>query len=235
MGPSADTTGTLRAFQNVADSDGITLEYIPTLSQQTHYVPWVSWRYDRTTEPWLHWFTRVGGAVLYGTASLVVVAGVAALVAVAVYESTAIRLLVVVLALVSGPLSLLYLLPVLGDTEQRQTLSLGENRVLTRRERVVVAVCGAATVTVTFVVDPRLVGGLLVVGLGSWLPAAVCASQGYLDPETATLATRYREWDLGAVTGFEARGIGPLTVITLDAAGSGATGRPPRGGVRADS
>jgi len=210
----------------VADSGGTTLEYIPTPDENAVMSPRIPWRYDRTTEPWLRWLMRVGGAVLYGTALLVVAGGVAAVGAVALEGSTTVRLLVVVLALVGGPVSLLYLLPVLGDAEQRRPLSLGES-ALDRRERVVAAICGAAAVTVTFVVDPRLAGGLLLVGLASWLLAAVCASRGHLDTETATVTTRYREWDLDGVTGFDTRRVGPLAVITFDAAGSGSTGRLP--------
>jgi fatty acid desaturase len=188
----------------------------------------VSWRYDTTTERWLYWLLLAGTAAVYGVFSVVLAGAAVALFLALVGGSTGLRLLVVVLALVGGPFSLLYLLPMLRDPAQRPTFYPdGVERRLHTRERVGAGVVGALVLAGSAWVDPRLAVGLFLGGACAGVLVLACSTRGRIDPETATAESGPREWDLSRVTGYTVRRIGPLAVVSLEASGPGSFGTVP--------
>ncbi len=188
----------------------------------------VSWRYDTTTERWLYWLLLAGAAAVYGAFGVVLAGAAVALFLALVAGSTELRLVVVVLALVGGPFSLLYLLPMLRDPAQRPTFYPdGVERRLRARERVTVGVVGALGLVGSAWVDPRLAVGLFLGGACAGLLALTCSTRGRIDPGTATAESGPREWDLSRVTGYTVRRMGPLALVTLGAAGPGSFGTVP--------
>ena len=188
----------------------------------------VSWRYDTTTERWLYWLLLAGAAAVYGVLGVVFAGAAIALLLALVSGSTEFRLLVVVLVLVGGPFSLLYLLPMLRDPAQRPTFYPdGAERRFRTRERVAVGVVGALVLAGSAWVDPRLAIGLFLGGACAGLLALTCSTRGCIDPGTATAETGSREWDLSRVTGYTTRRAGPLAVVSLGAAGPGSFGTVP--------
>ena len=188
----------------------------------------VSWRYDYTTEPWLRWCLLAGVAAVLGGYLGALAGAATSLVVLLVAGSVEVRLLVVLLALVGGPFSLLYLLPMLRDPDQRPTLYPEdvEGRVLTR-ERVVASVVGAVVLGAAFRFEPLLGVGLFLAGALAGLLALLCSTRGRIDPGTATAETGSREWDLSRVTGYTTHRAGPLAVVSLQASGPGAFGTVP--------
>lgn len=188
----------------------------------------VSWRYDHTTERWLRWLLFASAAAVYGAFGVVLAAAGVALVVALVAGSTELRLLAVVLALVGGPFSLLYLLPMLRDPAQRPTLyPNGVERRLRSRERVAAVVVGVIVLAAAAWVESRLAVGLFLGGACAGLLALACSTRGRIDPEAATAETGVREWDLSRVTGYGVRRVGPLAVVSLDASGPGRLGTVP--------
>lgn len=188
----------------------------------------VSWRYDTTTERWLYWLLLAGVAAVYGAFGVVLAGAAVALLLALVGGSTGLRLLVVVLVLVGGPFSLLYLLPMLRDPAQRPTLYPdGVERWLHSRERMGAGVVGALVLAGSAWVDPRLAAGLFLGGACAGLLVLLCSTRGRIDPGTATAESGLREWDLSRVTGYTARRVGPLAVVTLEASGPGSFGTVP--------
>ncbi|WP_255198682.1 hypothetical protein [Halorarius litoreus] len=176
----------------------------------------VSWRYDATTQPWLRGLFLVGCGLLYGVPVLVLGAVTVLLGLLLWTGSWELRLLIGLFALVGGPLSLLYLLPMLRDPDQRPTFSPESvERTLSTRAKAVLGVGGASLLGVAWAVDPRLAGGLVAVGLLAGVAYAISATRGTLDPETATLRDRERTFDLSRVTGYRRRRLGPLALVTL--------------------
>ena len=187
----------------------------------------VSWRYDYGTEPWLRWLVRAGLAAVFG-----VYVGVLAMLAfvfltVLVAGGVEARLFAILLALVGGPFSLLYLLPMLRDRTQRPTTFTGQERVIPLKEHVAVTVGGALVLGGALLVDPRLAGGLFVGGLAAGVAGVVFSTRGEIDPGTATAADRAREWDLSRVTDYSTRRIGPFVVVSFSASGPGSFGAVP--------
>jgi hypothetical protein len=137
-------------------------------------------------------------------------------------------LLVVLLALVGGPFSLLYLLPMVRDPDQRPALypEGTERRILTR-ERVLAGVVGAVVLTVAFRVEPLLDGGLFVAGALAGLVAVLRSTRGRIDPEAGVLVTGEREWDLSRMTDYTVRRLGPFAIVSLDPSGPGRIGTVP--------
>jgi len=188
----------------------------------------VSWRYDHTTEPWLRWLLLASAAAVYGAFGVVLASAGAALLVALVAGSTELRLVVVVLVLVGGPFSLLYLLPIIRDPAQRPTLYPdGMERRLRTRERAVAGLLGALVLAGTMWVEPLLAVGLFLGGAGAGLLALLCSTRGRIDPGTATAESGPREWDLSRVTGYAVRRIGPLAVVSLEASGPGRFGTVP--------
>jgi hypothetical protein len=188
----------------------------------------VSWRYDHTTERWLRWCLLAGVAALFGAYALALAGAAVSLLLALVAGSTGLRLLVALLVLVGGPFSLLYLLPLLRDPDQRPRLLAGnaDGSILTR-ERVVAGVLGAVVLAASFRVEPHLGIGLFLVGALAGLVAVCCSTRGRIDPGTATAETGSREWDLSRVTGYTTRRAGPLAVVSLHASGPGRFGTVP--------
>jgi hypothetical protein len=176
----------------------------------------VSWRYDATTQPWLRALFLAGAGLVYGVYVLVAVATLTFFVAVLWTGSTGLRLIVVLLALVGGPLSLLYLLPVIRDPDQRPTLRLeGMEPVLSLRAKLVVGVVGAVVLALAAVVDRRLPLALGVCGTLAGLAYLTAATRGEVAPESRTIRNRTREFDLSPIEGYRTRTLGPLTLVTF--------------------
>lgn len=187
----------------------------------------VSWRYDYGTEPWLRWLVRAGLAALFGGYVGILALLAVAVVTILVAGRPELRLLVVVLALVGGPFSLLYLLPMLRDRSQRPRTFTGRERVIPIREHVACAAVGAAALGGAFLVDPRLAGGLVACGLAAGVVAYVCSTRGEIDPESGTAQNDSREWDLSRVTDYSTRRLGPFALVSLSASGPGSFGTVP--------
>lgn len=191
----------------------------------------VTWRYDATTQPWLRLLYLVGAAALHGLFLLLAVALLAVVALVLRGGSNEARLLVVVLALVGGPASLLYLLPMLRDPDQRPSFHPPEMTVgpgLSLRRRAALGGLGAAGLGAAWWVDPRLAGAVLAVGLLAGLTAVLVATRGSINPERAVLATAAREFDLNGVRGYRTRRLGPVALVRFAAAARpGRLGRAP--------
>ncbi len=140
---------------------------------------------------------------------------------------TELRLFVVLLALVGGPFSLLYLLPMLRDRSQRPTTFTGQERVISPREQVACAVTGALVLGGALLVEPLLAAGVFVAGVAAGVAGVVCSTRGEIDPESGTGENRSREWDLSRVTDYGTRRIGPLVLVSLSASGPGSFGTVP--------
>jgi hypothetical protein len=180
----------------------------------------VSWHQDATTDPWLRALFLLGAGLVYGVAVLVAGAGLATLALVLLTGSTAVRLLVVLLVLVGGPLSLVYLLPMVRDPDQRPTFYPESMRMAPRLSlprRAGLGVLAAALLATAWWLDPRLAAVLVAGGVLAGLAYALAASRGSIDPERATLDTGAREFDLGGVTGYRTRRLGPVALVSLSA------------------
>jgi hypothetical protein len=208
------------------DSTGNTL--LSTDSLPPSMPSTVSWRYDTTTERWLYWLLLAGATAVYGALGVVLVGAAVALLLALVSGSTGLRLLVVVLVLVGGPFSLLYLMPMLRDPAQRPTFyPEGVDRRLRTPERVAVGVVGALLLAGAVWVDPRLAAGLFLGGACAGVLTLACSTRGRIDPGTATAESGSREWDLSRVTDYTVRRFGPLTVVSFEASGPGSFGTVP--------
>lgn len=178
----------------------------------------VTWRYDATTQRWLRVLYLLAAALLHGVGVVVVVGGLT-LLGVALWTgSTEIRVLVVLLALVGGPVSLLYLLPILRDPDQRPSFYPEEMTVglaLSVRQRVALGLVGGTALAGSLLLDPRLTAAVAGAGVLAALTYGVTASRGTIDPERAVLDTGAREFELDRVTGYRSRRLGPLTLVTL--------------------
>jgi hypothetical protein len=176
----------------------------------------VEWRHDATTEPWLRVALLAGGALLHGVFALLLAAALAALVLVFWRGSWTLRALVVVLALVGGPFSLLYLVPAFADPEGRPWFGIeGVERPLTWPGRVALGVGGAAVLCGALWLSPALAATLTGLGALAGVTYFAFATRGRLDPATATLETQTREFDLGRVTDYRVRRVGPVAFVTL--------------------
>jgi hypothetical protein len=189
----------------------------------------VSWTYDYTTEPWLRWLARAGAAALVG-GYLAAFGSTAVVLVVAVLAGgPELWLLVAMFALVGGPFSLLYLLPLLRDPAQRRGLVFsGRERRVPLREWLACGVVGAVVLGASgLLVRPLLAVVLAASGLVAGLLAVLCSTRGAIDPATATAERGQREWDLSRVTGYETRRLGPLVLVSFQAAGPGRLGTVP--------
>lgn len=188
----------------------------------------VSWTYDYTTEPWLRWLARLGAAALVGGYLAYFGSAAAALVVALRAGGPAIWLLVAVLALVGGPFSLLYLLPVIRDPAQRRGLVFsGRERRVPLREWLAAGAVGAVVLGAIAFASPFLAGALFACGALAGLVAVLCSTRGTIDPGTATATRGQREWDLSRVTGYDTRRFGPLVLVAVEAAGPGRFGAVP--------
>lgn len=186
----------------------------------------VSWQYDHTTESWLRWLRRMAAGAVGGVYALLAAMFLGSLLGVLVAGSADLILLVVVFALVGGPFSLLYLLPMFADETQRPSFG-GSERQLPTRERIGSAVAGTLVLGGAWLVTPLLAGVVLACGLAAGFLALVCSTRGTIDATAATVETNYREWDLSRVRGYRRRRVGPLAVFTFDATGPGRFGAVP--------
>ncbi|AQL42004.1 hypothetical protein BV210_04395 [Halorientalis sp. IM1011] len=187
----------------------------------------VSWRYDYGTEPWLRWLVRAGMAAVFGVYAGILALGVLGVVLVFFVGSMEVRLFVLLLALIGGPFSLLYLLPMITDESQRKLPFTGREPRIPGRERVATGIVGGLTLAVAMVIDERLALALFAAGFLAGVVGVVCSTRGEIDPETATYADHYRERDLSRATDFSTRWIGPFVVVSLSASGPGSFGAVP--------
>lgn len=176
----------------------------------------VEWRHDATTEPWLRVALLTGSGLLYGAVTLF-----AALVAVGFglvlwTGSWTLRALVVVLLLVGGPFSLLYLVPAFADPDGRPSMGAGApDPPLSRRERATVGAVGAAVLAAGLWLSPALAAAVAGLGVLAGLTYLAFTTRGRLDPATATLETPTRSLDVGRATGYRVRRVGPVAFVTL--------------------
>jgi hypothetical protein len=176
----------------------------------------VAWRYDATSQPRLRVLFLAGVGLVYGVPLLVVGSAVVLLGFTLWYGSWELRLLVGLFALVGGPASLLYLLPMLRDPDQRPTFyPESVERPGSVRTRWAAGVVGAASLAVAWWVAVPLAAGLVAVAALAGLGYVLAATRGHVDPDAATLRLGPREFDLSPVTGYRTRRIGPLALVTL--------------------
>lgn len=188
----------------------------------------VDWRYDHTTEPWLRKALMIGAGVVFGAYTVFLGLALSAIALVLVEGSLGLRLLVVLLSLVGGPFSLLYLLPLARDRDQwPQFGPSGREPLLSIRGKALLGMAGGLVLGGCLLVDPRLAGGVFLAGLAAGVTGTVCSSRGTLDPETGTLNGRYREWDLTGVSGYRTLKIGAVVFIRLRDSGPGSHARVP--------
>lgn len=135
--------------------------------------------------------------------------------------------LVVLLTLVGGPLSVLYLWPLLTDSHQRPPGSQLVPSGLTPRRLGVVSLLGALVLVGAAWLDP--LGPFLVIGSGLavLLPVgAALQNEGEIDPTERTLTTRDKTVALDTLTGIRRVSAGRLTVHWLSYAGGSAPPTP---------
>lgn len=176
----------------------------------------VPWRYDATSQRWLRALLLVAAGLLYGLLLLFAVSA-AGVLGLAVWTgSWELRLFVGLFALVGGPLSLLYLLPMLRDPDQRPTFyPAAVEHPFSTRTWLVAAIAGAALLALAGWVAVPLAVVLVAVGGLAGLGYLLAATRGRVDPETGTLAVGPREFDLSRVAGYRTRRLGPLALVTL--------------------
>jgi hypothetical protein len=126
--------------------------------------------------------------------------------------------LVVLLALVGGPVSLLYLWPMIHDPAQRPDLeSVGWLSTLRRGPSLVAALLGALLVPLAFLTVGWVAPYGLVVAL-LFLPLLLLGFvdvEGSIDPVAGTLTVNRRTVETHRIAGLSTRRIGSLAVIRL--------------------
>lgn len=200
----------------------------------------IEWRRDLEDSPAGRLFAYTFVGTVGGLPLLVALVGLLALpvVIVSLTANPPVLALVVVLALVGGPLSLLYLWPLLTDPDQRAPL-LADTWVdeLSARGVLASTVLGALVHALGFYLLPvapllLLVLGGLLASTGTWL----LLTEGRIDPDDRTLAVRSalsdrdsrgRTVDLAAWTGLSRYRIGPV-VLLRPRYGPGVRGGTPR-------
>jgi len=137
--------------------------------------------------------------------------------------------LVSLLALVGGPFSLLYLLPVVTDAEARRSLSaeLPDYDRLGRSAMVLAAILGAIGIAATFYAGSWvLFAAFLLVPMLSFGFAGTLNADGALDAASGTLVVHDAETDLDAVAGLRRLDVIDHAVLWLTYAGPNDLGRP---------
>jgi hypothetical protein len=185
----------------------------------------VTWRQDATTERWLRGLFLAGAGAAYGALALFLGAVGLGMGVGLLRGSWELRLVFVVLLVVGGPFSLLYLVPALASEGRLSFGPADAEPVLSRRALVAVGGVGAALLLGVGWLAPAVAAGLFGVGLLAGIGYLACATRGRLDPATATLVVHRpeREVDLGRVTGYRVRRLGPVALVTLDTPGAFAT------------
>ena len=125
--------------------------------------------------------------------------------------------LLVLLTLVGGPVSLLYLLPLITDPDQRPPMpeEWREFRHLNVVGTVVAAVLGAVVIVAAFAAGPPLLwAAFLVIPFVAFAGRAL-ASDGAFDPQAGTLAYADSEIDLDDVTGVKRTDVTDYAVVRL--------------------
>jgi hypothetical protein len=119
-------------------------------------------------------------------------------------------LLLAVFALVGGPLSLLYVWPMLTDADQRPEFLTPPTWARARW-----IALGTVLVAAIVFFAPLGAVGVVALGLASPLVASVLRSEGELDPEAGDVTVNGRTADLGTVAGVRALHLGPLAICWL--------------------
>jgi hypothetical protein len=137
--------------------------------------------------------------------------------------------LALLLALIGGPFSLLYLLPVLRDADQRPSPTQFIPFGLSLRMLPVLALCGALLLFASTQVAP--IGPLIVFGIGIFvlLPiASAVQSDGKIDTEENTLTYYNRTVDLVTLSRVRRLRVGDLSFLWLSYVSGTATTLTPR-------
>lgn len=137
--------------------------------------------------------------------------------------------LVALLALVGGPFSLLYLLPVVTDADARQSLSadLPQYHRLARWKIALAAVLGAGGILAAVYAGTwALLAAFLLVPAVSFGVAGTLDADGALDTTAGTLVVQDREVDLDAIADHRRIDLGSHAVLALTYAGPNDLDRP---------
>lgn len=131
---------------------------------------------------------------------------------------------VALLALIGGPLSLLYLLPMLADADQRppfsalfadETLAERYAAAFSRRRLLAAIVGGAGTLAALFLLAPQLAFAAVVASLLLLPLLAGWISWGTVDPGTETMIYNDRTVALDRVAGVRRLDLGSVAVCWL--------------------
>ncbi len=137
--------------------------------------------------------------------------------------------LALLLALIGGPVSLLYLLPVLRDADQRPSPTQFIPFGVSLRMLPILSLCGALLLFGSIQVSP--LGPLVVFGVGIFvlLPvASAVQSDGKIDTEENTLTYYNRTVDLDTLTRVRRLRVGALSILWLSYVSGTATTLTPR-------
>ncbi|KYH26552.1 hypothetical protein HAPAU_16510 [Halalkalicoccus paucihalophilus] len=184
----------------------------------------VEWRTDAASSRGLRALVYVVVG-LFGGGMLLVFCGVAFFgVSLALGGEYTYLAYVALLALIGGPLSLLYLLPMLTDRDQRPPLAalIADEAIaeryaaaFTRRRLLGAVIGGALVILVALSLNPRALF-VLVVGALFLLPlASGVVSWGQVNPEERTLTHRYRTISLPRVDRLRRVDVGGVSLCWL--------------------
>ena len=136
--------------------------------------------------------------------------------------------LAVLLLLVGGPFSLLYLLPVATEPEARAELTEGMPGYehLSAREAAVAVALGAVAIAAAVAVDPWALAGLLALVFLASLLASLHDPDWSFDAEERTLTYHGGDGDLDAVTDHRRLDVRGRALLWLSYAGPNEVGRP---------
>ena len=181
-------------------------------------MPSTEWSYDAAASRSLRLLSHLPVAAFGGVFLPAAVASVAFVIADPGVLRSPFVLLVALLALVGGPMSLLYLWPMLADPDQRPTRSAfsgTDKSPFTARSVGAAVVAGALAVVglVAVGVPFRVVYGLVVASVFSPILVAVATTEGML--EEGTLTIDRREVPLERVKGVRSICVGGLVVLWL--------------------
>ena len=178
-------------------------------------MPSAQWSYDATTSRSLRLLSHLPVAAFGGVFLLAAGAGAAFVIADPGALYSPFTVLFVLLFLVGGPASLLYLWPMLADADQRPTQSAfsgTDGSPFTARSAGLAAVAGVlAVLTLAAFAPPGTLYAFLVGSVFSPVFVAVATTEGELDDGRLTIDRR--EVPLRRVTGVRSARVGGLVVL----------------------
>jgi len=176
----------------------------------------IEWTITREQSLTLKLCQDVASAVLGGLILLAIVSMLLAMGAEALGGNLSGLLLALLLVLLGGPFSLLYLLPILSDAEQRPDRLQFMPAPYSPRRLLGLSIGGAIGIPVLALLSPLaavLLVGTTLFGLAPL--TGVLTTEGTFDPETRTLTVDDRTADLNRLTGRHRIPIGRITLLWL--------------------